>query len=395
MSSQHGGTVTLKPINEVAVFLKKLIPANIPEVYALKPIFKKVASEENIRKGVIAFRNFLYTLCDFLISDGHLYAKPPKSPKSMDDYPFLHNVTNLLVDIGYHSKLAKSSNSLIITEIPSCTAAADDNKKIKTPRISVSSLIECLRFLTLCGFVFKGIDLEAKAFDISKLQLLEVSYPNNPIMLIGLKAMSIADMELRKSRRYWNDNYFLRCDYRLMKAEDTDILDILKDFLHPLPKKLQKFALNLHQRYTVMGMTCVINPRDVNFAYAQTALKSTSLSSKTEGSFAHIKESWRTLSSQHIYSRRVWGFSLSLKEGYCLIIRAKKTDMYADVIKEFPLSLQKIIARGYGCDRKLRNERCQGGCQGIRIPLDDSILNISSHIESWLDNEVMYLRKNK
>jgi len=366
MSSQHGGIVTLKPISEVAVFLKKLMPANIPENYALKPVFKKVASDEKIRKGVIAFRDFLYVFCDRLISDGNIYAKPPKSPKSMDDYPFLHNVTNLLVDIGYHSKLAKNSNSLLISEIPSCTASA--------PRISVSSLIECLRFLTLCGFVFKDIDLEAKNLDISKLELLEVAYPSNPIMLTGLKAMSIADMELRKSRRYWNDNHLLRCDYRLMKAEETDILDILKDFLHHLPKKLQKYALSLHQRYIDMGMTCVINPRDVNFVYS------------------YLKESKRVLSSQDIYNKRVWGFSLSLKDGYCLIIKAKKTDMYADIIKYFPSSLQKIISRGYGCDRKLRNERCQGGCQGFRFPFDDFIFNISSYIETWLDNEVSCLR---
>jgi hypothetical protein len=76
-----------------------------------------------------------------------------------------------------------------------------------------------------------------------------------------------------------------------------------------------------------------------------------------------------------------------------LVIRPKKTDKYADVIKGFPLSLQKIIAKGYGCDRKLRNERCQHGCQGIRIPLDDSILAISGDIETWLDSEVSYVWK--
>jgi len=80
--------------------------------------------------------------------------------------------------------------------------------------------------------------------------------------------------------------------------------------------------------------------------------------------------------------------SISLKYGYCLVVRAKKTDKYTDIIKGFPLSLQEKIAKGYGCDRKLRNERCQEGCQGIRIPLDNSILGISKDIETWLDNEV-------
>ena len=104
--------------------------------------------------------------------------------------------------------------------------------------------------------------------------------------------------------------------------------------------------------------------------------------------YAYIKKNPHTLSTQDIYSRRTWGLSISLKYGYCLVVRAKKTDKYTDIIKGFPLSLQEKIAKGYGCDRKLRNERCQEGCQGIRIPLDNSILGISKDIETWLDNEV-------
>lgn len=371
MSTHHSEAITLKPISEVAKYKRNLIPANIPKEYALKPMFENIASEENIRNGVISFRDFLYLFFDRLISDGHLYAKPPKKPSNMTDYPFLHNITNLLVDIGYHGKLAESGESLLITEIPSCTASIDDNGKKRSPKIPASSQIECLRFLTLCGFVFTGIDLEAKKLNISEVQFLEVSYPNAPILLTGLKALAIADMELRMDRRYWNDNNLLRCDYRLMKAEDTDMLDVLKDFLHPLPEKIQEFAIKLHQRYTDMGMTCTMNILgDVNLSYAD------------------ISKSRRALSSRDIYSLRVFEFSHSMRKGYCLFVRAKKTDKYADVIDKFPPSLQEKIANGYGCYRKLGRKQCQGDCQGICIPLDDSILNISGDIETWLDNEV-------
>jgi hypothetical protein len=376
MSTHHGGVITLKPISEVAKFKKNLIPANIPEIYTLKPMFKKVANEKDIRNGVIAFRDFLYIFCDRLTSDGHLFTKSYKKPANMADYPFLHNVTNLLVDIGYYSKLNKNGNSLLITEIPSCTPTIDDKGKKKNPKISGSNLIECLRFLTLCGFIFSGVDLEAKTINIFEIKSIEVSYPNNSIMLTGLKALSIADMELRVTRRYWNDNNLLRCDYRLLKAEDTDIFDIIIDFLHPLPAKLQKFALKLHQRYIDMGMTCSIRIlSDINLSYA------------------FLSKKQKKLSPTEIYSYNIWQFSYSLSYGFCLIVRAKKTDEYMGVIKKFPLSLQKIITKGYGCDSKLRNERCQHGCQGIRLPFDDSILNISKDIENWLDNEILFSRR--
>ena len=354
MSTSHGETEMQKPIGDYAKYLKNLLPVSIPEAYTLKPMFKSVASEKNIRNGVVAFRDFLYIFCDCLISDGHLYTKPQKTKNPMD-YPFLTNVNHLLVDIGYHGKLAKNSESLIISKIS------------KTP---ISKQIECLQFLALCGFIFNGIDLDSKTFKISDTQPLEVSYPNNPILLTGLKALAIASKELWV-RFYNNADNLLRCDYRVMKSEDTDMLDVLNDFLHPLPKKLQKFALDLHKRYTNMGMTCVtLNDNAVHIPYA------------------YIKNSKRALSIRDIYQMRVWEFYLSMKHGYCIFVRAKKTDKYSDVIEKFPLYLQEKIAQGYGCDRKLRNEPCQGGCQGICIPLDESILEMKGDIEIWLDNEM-------
>jgi len=369
MSIHH--EVMLKPINEIAEFKKNLIPVNIPDTYALKPMFESIADEENIRNGVVAFRDFLYLFFDRLITDGHSYAKPPKKPSSMADYPFLNNIANLLVEIGYHGKLSESGDSLLITGMPLCSVSIDEAGKKKAPKIPVTGQIECLRFLTLCGFTFTGIDLDAKTLLISEATPLEVSYPNNPILLTGLKAMSIADIELRTGRRYWNDHNLLRCDYRLMKSENTDITDVLKDFLHPLPDKIQAFALKLHQRYTDMGMTCTLSILDdVSFSYA------------------HINKGRMDLSSRNKYQLRVWAFSYSMRNGYCLFVRAKKTDKYADVIKKFPLSLQEEIAKGYGCYRKMGRERCQGDCQGIRIPLDDGVLAISRDIETWLAHEV-------
>ena len=374
MSTYHGGPVELKPIDEIARYIRNLIPADIPETYALKPIFADLAREEDIRNGVIAFRDFLYVFFDRLISDGHTYFTLPKKPKSATDYPFLYAITDLLSDIGYYGTPAESGDSLLVADLPSFVASIDGNGRKTKPKHSVSKLIECVRFLTLCGFVFTGIDGDAKTLNPSEVPL-EVSYPHAPILLTGLKAMSIADRDLRV-KRYKNDNNrdnLLRCDYRLLKAGDTDLADILKDFLHPLPKKVQEFALELHRRHIAMGMTCatLISTFEVHIAYA------------------HITSSRRVLSPRDVYQRRVWDFSLSTRYGYCLAVRAKKADRYADVIEGFPPSLREKIARGYGCDRKLRNEPCQVGCQGIRLTLDESIVSMGADIETWLEKEIV------
>ena len=362
MSSDHGEAVMQKPINEYALYIKNMIPADIPKNYKLKPMFKNIADEENIRNGIIAFRDYLYLFCDRLISDGHLYSKPRKM-KNLEDYPFLNNINHLLIEIGCRSEFSENGNSLLITEMPLFTASK--------PKIPFSKQIECLRFLTLCGFVFSGIDLDAKKISFLEGELLEVSYPDDPLMLTGLKVLSLSARELWV-RFHNNADNLLRCDYRVIKAEDSDILDVLKDFLQSLPEEIQEFALELHQRYTDMKMTNITLYDDANhFVYA------------------NIRKSRKPLSKRDIFQKRVWEFSLSVKYGYCLVVRAKKTDEYRDVIKKFPLYLQEKITQGYGCDRKLRNEPCQGGCQGIRIPLDNSVLEIKRDIEIWLDSEVI------
>ncbi|MCL2204288.1 MAG: hypothetical protein FWB88_10170 [Defluviitaleaceae bacterium] len=363
MSKHH--KVTQKPISEVAKFMKNLIPANIPEVYALNSVFDNIASEESIRTGVIAFRDFLYLFFDRLILEGHLYATPPNKPSSMTDYPFLDGISNLLAEIGYHGVLAESGDSLLVTQISSQTAA----------KITNSNMIKCLRFLTICGFVFSTIDLDSKNIKILEALPLEASYPNNPIMLTGLKALSVANMELRTTRRFWNDHNLLLCDYRPIKAEPTETGEIVKDYLHPLPDKVREFALKLHQRYTNRGMTCSVRILgDINFAYAD------------------ISKSKKILSPTDIYALSVWQISISMKNGYCIFVRPKKVNKYTQIIEKFPLALQEKITAGYGCDRK-RGKSCQGGCQGISIPLDNSIFDIAEDIEIWIDNEAPSLHK--
>jgi hypothetical protein len=62
----------------------------------------------------------------------------------MGDYPFLHNITNLLVDIGYYGTLSENGDSLFLTEIPLCKASVDASGKKKSPKISASAKSECL-----------------------------------------------------------------------------------------------------------------------------------------------------------------------------------------------------------------------------------------------------------
>ena len=354
-----------KTLKDMAKHLKNVITPEIPETYSINPIFENISNEEDIRKGVLAFRNFLYRFCDVLIVEGDSYDNHKKIAHAFDDrvtisvyYPFLHNVKCLLLNIGFHGVLTEKAQSITV------------GNNIFNTKIPVSKSIECLRFLTDCGILFDGIDLSDKKLDIKKVEKIKISYPDHPAMLIGLKVMATAEIELEKIiNGYKAINYcrfsdiLLRCDYRVLKNEETDVISIIKDTMKPLSANVQDFILQLHQRYLDKGLKCNVEIKDL---------------------WIKIKYSYK--------SKEIWGINVSLNNGYQINIKAKKTDKYAETIEKFPLFIQEMIKNGYGCGIKRGiSDHCNGGCQGFRFSLDDSIIDIRSDIETWLDTELSFI----
>jgi hypothetical protein len=357
-----------KTLSEISEYIKILIPADIPKNYQLKAVLTKISNEDNIRSGVLAFRDFLYQLYDCLIADGRLYEAQHKKAKNEKSghgnvaslavgYPFLNNITSVLINIGYYGKIAKNGDSIMFSNLQSLTSVIGAQGGHIKQNISAVKVIESLKFLTSCGIYFDGIDLEAKKPNLAKINLLEISYPDNPIMLTGLKVMAIAHNELSTKNDYY---IFQRCDYRALRKDDLDITALLNGFIRPLPAKTQKFILNLHQHYIDAGLVC-----------------------KMKNHFLGIYFSYS------YKSNILWDYTIS-PDGCRIFIKAKNTDKYADVIKKFPLSLQKKISKGYGCEKKRFGEPCQKGCHGFSFALDDSILDISRDIEVWIDKELSF-----
>ena len=353
-------------ISDMARYIKNIIPPTIPETYSIKAMFDHLSGEENIRNGVLAFRDLLYLVCDRLIEDGSLYDKPAKSTQTNDShpslpvsYPFLNNVKSILFNIGYHGELVKNGESIFIDDITMFTSVIGAEGRQMKAKISIPNLIKALKFLTNCGIDFDGLDLDGRTSDIRKATSLKISYPDNPVMLIGLKVMAIAQKELYSKG---NHDIFLRCDYRVLKDEETEIISILKDFVTPLPDDVQDFVLKLHQSCLDAGLICRI---DVFYLCIR---------------FIYLHK-----------NKEILTFSAAHDSGYRILIKAQKTHLYSEVIDKFPLVLQEKISRGYGCNKKLFGEPCQKGCHGFSFSLEDSIVDISQDIKLWLDKEVSCL----
>jgi|GEM_PF-6473568 hypothetical protein len=107
---------------------------------------------------------------------------------------------------------------------------------------------------------------------------------------------------------------------------------------------------------------------------------------------AHEYENRTTLSVYYPFLHNVKTILMNI--GYHFNVKSTKTYEYTDIIKTFSPILQELIVKGYGCGRKREIGHCDGGCRGLPISLDDSVLNLQDDIETWFDQELSYLQKS-
>lgn len=347
-----------KPLRDIARHLKNIMLSKMTGTHEVKPTFADMFSNESIRKGINAHWEFMNRLCDDLSINGDKYDKPKRIAHPFSDrvslpsnYPFLKNIENVLIAIAIKGKINKSGDSLIVDS----AKFRADLAKIPTAKVS-----ECMSCLTDNGFCFSGIDLtnSKAAFDS---EVFEVSYPENPAVLTGIKVMTQAKCEFEGTGMY---GVLLRCDYRLVVRDEMDSGCFLRDMIRILPIENQEYLLKLHNKYLNAGFQCTVSIVDelcIRFFY--------------------------------MYKRKeIWSIIVSANNGYELAVRAKHTDEYADKVENFHPYLRGKIGKGYGCDKKRDpNSYCQGGCKGYRISLTDSLNHLRTDLITWIDNEMLFM----
>jgi len=358
-----------KPIAEMAVYLQNLLPPVIPHVFEIDPMFLADATEADIHKSVPAFKQFLHHLYDHLIVEASPFDKPKRESHNTNinsSYPFILHLTVLLMNIGLHGKLSHDKDALLLDNIETLTAA----NNISYQKIPHKRKVDCLRFLTDCGFCFAQLNLSGKKPEMTSTGAHDpiiITYPKNPAVLVGLKAMAAAQHNL--GSKYIGE-ILLRCDWRTLAnkksngSNRSEILLILKDLTHTLPDDVQDFFLNLHTDYMSHGYKC---------------------------------DTYIGISTRFEYfcrSKELWRYNLTLNNGHFITIKAQNTDKYPEIVSKLPDRLQADITKGYGCGKKMGiTDSCDSGCRGYRVPLDDSFMEIGNVVKTWIEREVEITNK--
>ena len=328
-----------KTLSDMARYLKNLLPAGIPAGYVINPMFNTLESEDNIRNGVFALKDFMRLLYDLLIDDSEKYEKPKpanskqaKNPSLAVDFPFIYHVRSVLLNIGYYGVL--NGDTLLLSGLRNLTPIICCEGMEATTKISAPKLIACLRFLNECGMCFEGFDLNEAKPNIASERLVEVTYPDNPAVLTGLKIMAVAGRDLRWKT---NDEVFLRCDYRALTNDKTDVSDALKDFIRPLSPETQEQILRLHQKSLEKGLDCT----------AKIGMKNSFIYS---------------------YERNVeWELSLSFASGYNIFVNVPDNHL-GDILNELCHSAVKMADDKSTTERTHPYENSSAGRETLGRP---------------------------
>ena len=336
-----------KNIQDLGAFLINLLPPKLPQIYDIDPLFGAIADEEVIRNGIQAFWEFLHTLYGRLISEGEIFHKPKKEAHAFTDntslaasFPFVNNLLVIMTNMGLYGILNQERDLLLLDSKDSLVSG----NKIAKAKISDSELRKCLCFLTNCGIAVNGREITAN---------------ESPNLLTGLKAMVLAQEKLQTTATEYT---LLRCDYRVLANKEPGIFDILCDIINPLPNEVRESVRSLHLDYVKHGYKCTFATTNfyIRFTY-------------------------------YCRSKELWRLNYSLNNGYNIGIKATNTNKYADTLATFPDTLQEKIQKGYGCGKKRGvTDSCDGGCRGIRIPLDNSFMDNAEFVKMWIDREVFY-----
>ncbi|MCL2189660.1 MAG: hypothetical protein FWC16_11855 [Defluviitaleaceae bacterium] len=202
---QSSTEVTLQ---DIAHQFQKQLPQNIPANFPINTHFTQVTHEENIRTGLLALVEFMHLFYETLAQNSTQYEKPRTpsrigKPASLAvDFPFLYHAKSVLLNIGYHSTL--SDDALFFHGLKTLTPIICCEGMEATSKISLPKLMGIIHFLGDCGFYFEGLEANC---------LIEVTYPDNPNVLIGLKIMARAQRDLKWKTK---DEVFLRCNFHAL-----------------------------------------------------------------------------------------------------------------------------------------------------------------------------------
>jgi hypothetical protein len=279
-----------KDLTYVCNYKKALVIPSMPDNFIIAEPFRHGFTNEELRKGITAFRDFLYSFYDFLsankykidVETGKKYDPNGSTNDSGNGninncFPIFCDIPHILVALGFHGRFVKGSElKLRIHSVDLLTViCSKSHKYMSLANKSSERLNEMFCLLSELGLCFTGLDISNK-INFSKTGTFHITFRKNDYFIIGLKL--IAEATVNNKYHYYLVNMlppaFLRCDFYPLANELPKKHKIkIREFVNPQQSEVKEWILNLDSFLMNNGCTITHTLDGDQFSYLKRKIK--------------------------------------------------------------------------------------------------------------------------
>ena len=211
-------------LTDLCNYMKAMVISHMPDDFKVAEKFRHDLTDDEIRKGIDAFREFLYAFYDKLSADKDkidVYTRDNFNPYDKRDkanarvcFPTIFDLTVILFSLGFHGRLEPKEKRLTVyTEDLLRVICEKTEKYVSLIKMSGERKLEMFRILMDLGLTFNGVDFSEEV-DFSKVEKFDVTFAENYFFVVGLKL--IAEATANHRDYYYIMNVFrvlLECDF--------------------------------------------------------------------------------------------------------------------------------------------------------------------------------------
>ena len=285
-TSAHSGKEDLA---FVANYYKAMVIPRTPDDFVVAERFRHGLTDDEIRAGIAAFREFLYMLFDKLAADKdaidvetgkkyELYGDigAQGNGKICNCFPVFIDLALMLFSLGTHGKLEIGlENKLVVRGGDLFTVICPVTEKYHSfIKMRGARKAELRRLLSDLGLRFHGADFFGEV-DFAKTGVFSITSDRNGFFPVGLKLIAEATANNRDYIKIENlfDSAFLRCDfYPLANATPKKHAVKITEYANGQPPQVRKWIGEIDALLTGSGCT-VTNNLSCESIYTKPKLK--------------------------------------------------------------------------------------------------------------------------
>jgi len=179
-------------------YFKGLIIPYTPSDFTVAKPFRHGLTDDELEKGILAFRTFLYYLYDRISADGK-------------DFRMIHDIAVVLWTLGIYSKLETEPRKELVVNGSGLLTPLSSTKLPAINKLPNKRKTEVFSYLADMGFYFEDLNL-SQVIDISKIGTFYVSYENDSYVVLGLKLLALAKHNIKSGYQKFMTT-FMRGDF--------------------------------------------------------------------------------------------------------------------------------------------------------------------------------------